>query len=203
MADCGEGRGREEPELRDGKHEISAAQRSGVLRSAVALSLTLLLIQACASGDVAAVASLVSEQNANPFSRDESGRTPLGAACEAGHVQVARYLIETGGVSPGFRGAGGATPLHLAARGGRLEVVKYLVEEKGVDPNCKDESGLKPFDYSQNEDVRKFLAYFGTRGPHNPLEVDPISAHQHLPTNAVQSDHPNIQKVDDIATSNN
>ncbi|CAI8019530.1 hypothetical protein GBAR_LOCUS11736 [Geodia barretti] len=102
-------RGPRIPKLESGEKNNgvgATAQRSNVVRGAVALSLSLLLIQACASGDVAAVANLVSEQNANPFSKDESGRTPLGVACEAGHVQVAKYLIETEGVSPVFRGAG-------------------------------------------------------------------------------------------------
>ena len=56
----------------------ATAKRSKVVRGAVALSLSVLLIQACASGDVAAVANLVSEQNAkNPdVRRSESPARP-------------------------------------------------------------------------------------------------------------------------------
>ena len=132
-----------------------------------AFTLTLLLIQACASGDVVLVANLVSEQNADPFSKDESGRTPLGVACEAGHVQVAKYLIETKGVSPGFRGTNGSTPLHAAARGGHLDVVRYLVDDRGVDPSSRDREGLSPLDYATNNVVREFLIrcnVLGTKG---------------------------------------
>ena len=138
-------------------HVVTSRSQSGTLRGATAITLTLLLFQACASGDVVLVTNLVSEQNANPFSKDESGRTPLGVACEAGHVQVARYLIETEGVSPGFRGTDGATPLHSAARGGHLTVVRYLVDEQGVDPSSRDREGLSPLDYAKNNVVREFL----------------------------------------------
>ena len=69
---------------------------SGVGRRAAALSLTLLLIQACASGDVVAVVDLVSEKNADPFASDESGRTPLGVASKAGHNEVIKFLMERG-----------------------------------------------------------------------------------------------------------
>ena len=146
------------------KNGSDSAQQAGVGRSALALSLTVLLIQACASGDVAAVANLVSEQNADPFSKDESGRTPLGVACEAGQVQVAKYLIETEGVSPGFKGTNGSTPLHAAARGGHLDVVRYLVDDRGVDPSCKDRNQRTPLDSAKHSGVRDFLASRGAKG---------------------------------------
>ena len=132
-------------------------------RRAVVLSLTLLLIQACAAGDVATVADLISVRNANPFEKDESGRTPLGVACEAGHLDVVRHLIEKEGVSPGFRGAGGTTPLHVAARGGHVEVVRYLIDERGVDPSCEDDNGVTPLNCAQYVKVKKFLLSRGAR----------------------------------------
>ena len=132
-------------------------------RRAVVLSLTLLLIQACAAGDVATVADLISVRNANPFEKDESGRTPLGVACEAGHIDVVRHLIEKEGVSPGFRGAGGTTPLHVAARGGHVEVVRYLIDERGVDPSCEDDNGVTPLDCAQYVKVKKFLLSRGAK----------------------------------------
>ena len=132
-------------------------------RRTLALSLTVLLIQACAAGDVATVADLISVRNANPFVKDESGRTPLGVACEAGHLDVVRHLIEREGVSPGFRGAGGTTPLHVAARGGHVEVVRYLIDERGVDPSCEDDNGVTPLDCAQDVKVKKFLLSRGAR----------------------------------------
>ena len=75
-----------------------SSSRSALRRRAAALSLTVLLIQACASGDVAAVADLVSEKNADPFASDESGRTPFGVALEAGHIEVIKFLMEPTGM---------------------------------------------------------------------------------------------------------
>ena len=73
-----------------------------VLRGVVALSLTALLIQACASGDVAAVVNLVTERHASASEQDEeSGLTPLVAACEAGHMEVVKYISDReGGCGP-------------------------------------------------------------------------------------------------------
>ena len=132
-------------------------------RRALALSLTVLLIQACGAGNVATVGDLISVRNANPFVKDESGRTPLGVACGAGHLDVVRHLIEKEGVSPGFRGTGGTTPLHVAARGGHVEVVRYLIDERGVDPSCEDDNGVTPLDCAQYVKVKKFLLSRGAR----------------------------------------
>ena len=112
---------------------------------------------------MATVADLISVRNANPFEKDESGRTPLGVACEAGHLDVVRHLIEREGVSPGFRGAGGTTPLHVAARGGHVKVVRYLIDERGVDPSCEDDNGVTPLDCAQYVKVKKFLLSRGAR----------------------------------------
>ena len=91
-----------------------SSSRSALRRRAAALSLTVLLIQACASGDVAAVADLVTEKNADPFARDESGRTPLGVAREAGHIEVIKFLMERDKERRALRGAGGTTSTYTA-----------------------------------------------------------------------------------------
>ena len=186
-------RGPRIPKLESGEKNNgvgATAQRSNVVRGAVALSLSLLLIQACASGDVAAVANFVSEQNANPFSKDESGRTPLGVACEAGHVQVAKYLIETEEVSPGFRGTDGATPLHSAARGGHLTVARYLVDEQGVNPSCTDKNGLRPIDYAKNSNVREFLLHYNSRGAQADwLGPGTNTSHHHTARSSTETEH--------------
>ena len=164
---------------------------SAVGRRAAALSLTLLLIQACASGDVAAVVDLVSGKNADPFASDESGRTPLGVACEAGHIEVIKFLMERDKEGLAVRGAGGTTPLHVAARGGHIEVVKYLIDEHGMEPSCEDEDGFTPLDCARTNKMRKFLLSRGGRGsktyrsrrhrftelPSLPLPETPVSSH--------------------------
>ena len=172
------------------KKRDSSAANSGVGGGAVALSLTVLLIQACASGDVANVADLVSEKNVDPFVGDESGRTPLAVACEAGHMEVVKFLMERDKEGRALRGAGGTTPLHVAARGGHIEVVKYLIDDRGMDPSCEDSDGFTPLDYARNNKMRKFLLSRGARGskayrsrrhqttepPSIPLPETPVSS---------------------------
>ena len=189
--------GRGETQPKNGEKEScrsATVQQSNVAQCAVAISLSLLLIQACASGDVATVTNLISKQNADPFSEDESGRTPLGAACEGGHLQLARYLIETERISPGFRGADGSTPLHVAAKGGHLTVVKYLVIEQGVNPSCKDKNDLKPLDYAKNDDVRNFLIHYNNGGT-QANEISPENDHQSLHSVANSAEHQASLKV--------
>ena len=140
-----------------------SALHSGVGRGAVTLSLTVLLIQACASGDVAKVADLVSERNVDPFAGDESGRTPFAVACEAGHMEVVKFLMERDKEGRALTGAGGTTPLHVAARGGHIEVVKYLIDDRGMDPSCEDSDGFTPLDCAQNNKMRKFLLSRGAK----------------------------------------
>ena len=137
---------------------------SGLGRGALALSLTVLLIQACASGDVAKVADLVSEKNVDPFAGDESGRTPLAVACETGHVEVVKFLMARDKEGRALTGAGGTTPLHVAARGGHIEVVKYLIDDQGMDPSCEDSDGFTPLDCARNNKMRKCLLSRGARG---------------------------------------
>ena len=108
----------------------SSPSSPGIGQRAAALSLIVLIVQACASGDVATVADLVTEKNVDPYASDDSGRTPLGAACEGGHIDVVKFLMERDRGKRAVRGIIGTTPLHMAARGGNVEVVKYLIDEQ-------------------------------------------------------------------------
>jgi hypothetical protein len=99
---------------------------SAVGRRAAALSLTLLLIGACASGDVAAVVDLVSRKNADPFASDELGRTPLGVASEAGHIEVVKFLSER---DMERRVAGGTLP-HPASEVGKGSGMSGIVASR-------------------------------------------------------------------------
>ena len=170
--------------------EDGSLANSGLGRGVLALSLPVLLIQACASGDVATVADLVSEKNVDPFAGDESGRTPLAVACEAGHMEVVKFLMERHKEGRALTGAGGTTPLHVAARGGHIEVVKYLIDDRGMDPSYEDSDGFTPLDCAQNNTMRRFLLSRGARGskacrfrrhqatepPSIPLPETPVSS---------------------------
>ena len=178
------------------KEDRGSPPNSGVGRGALALSLTVLLIQACASGDVAKVADLVSEKNVDPFAEDKSGRTPLAVACEAGHVEVVKFLMERDKEGRALTGAGGTTPLHVAARGGHIEVVKYLIDDRGMDPSCEDSDGFTPLDCARNNKMRMVLLSRGARGskahrshhyhftepPSIPQPKNPVSSSSHSPT---------------------
>ena len=143
---------------------------AGKLRGAVALSLTALLIQACMSGDLTAVVSLITEKYVNPCVIDEFGRTPLKVACEGGHIDIVKYLIEEQGVDPASRGRAGRTSLHYACKGGHLQVVMYLVTNQRLDPNLEDNNGDTPLHYARSSSVVAFLADYcdiNHRNKHN------------------------------------
>ena len=132
------------------KGRRGSLSRPGLLRLTVSLSLSALLVQACASGDIATVANLVTEKHADPFASDKSRRTPLKVACEAGHIEVVKFLMEREGASQALMRTDGTTPLHVAARAGNLDILKYLINEKGMDPFCRDKNGLTAAQYARN-----------------------------------------------------
>ena len=152
---------------RSGEHDVKGNDGSlsmlDVMRRTAALCLSALLIQACASGDVVAVANLICEGRVDPsVTIDGSGRTALSVACGEGHIAVVRHLIEKEGVSPLLRGAGWSTPLHAAVKGGHIEVVKYLIEE-GVNPSCEDEDGVTALDCTTDVKMKDLLLNHGAR----------------------------------------
>ena len=193
----------------------SSPANSGLGRGALALSLTVLLIQACASGDVAKVADLVSGKNVDPFAGDESGRTPLAVACEAGHMEVVKFLMERDKEERALTGAGGTTPLHVAARGGHIEVVKYLIDDRGMEPSCEDSDGFIPLDCAQNNKMRKFLLSRGARGskayrsrrhqatelPSIPQPERLVSSSSHSPTKSAASSDSAMSETSESAAS--
>ena len=165
MANVDDPGGSSENSAEQSKREGSRS-RSDLLRGVVALSLTALLIQACTSGDVAAVVNLVTERHASASEPqdEESGLTPLVAACEAGHIEVVKYLLERESVDPEQTAKDGTTPLHAAARGGHVEVVQYLIDEKRVNHDSTDKNGFTPLDCAKNNRVRKSLVSHGACG---------------------------------------
>ena len=135
---------------------VDSPSHSSAVRGTIALSLTLLLIQACASGDLVAVANLVSGKHADPFADDGTGHTPLAAACEAGHIEVVKFIMGRAGAREAVLRCS-KTPLHIAARAGHVELAKFLVDEMGMDTSLADQSGRTPLDYAQNREMREFL----------------------------------------------
>ena len=143
------------------KKEGSPSQ-SDLLHSVVAVSLTALLIQACASR----------KGERRSFSDyDELGRT--GTA--AGHNNIYLLEIARDGIAPlhaaARRGSQrkmnidcqvehGSTPLHYAVLGGQLDIVQYLINERGCDRMCRNKDGETPLHNAcrtNNLDVVKYL----------------------------------------------
>ncbi|KAK3937074.1 Ankycorbin [Diplogelasinospora grovesii] len=86
------------------------------------------LCQAIVDGDVEHVEDWLAQEEANPDTRDYTGRTPLHLAVMSSTPEVVRRLVDAGArlVS---RLADGRTALHLAAQRGNVEILKILMEQ--------------------------------------------------------------------------
>jgi ankyrin repeat protein len=92
------------------------------------------LVEAVASGDVAAVSSLLAQgHDVNAATGD--GFTPLHAASERGHAAIVELLLARGAAVDAGTRIGRYTALHLAARGAHASVAEMLVRAGG-DPNA-------------------------------------------------------------------
>ncbi|KXX77462.1 Ankycorbin [Madurella mycetomatis] len=86
------------------------------------------LCQAIVDGDVEHVSDWLSQEGADPNTRDHTGRTPLHLAIMSSTPEVVRVLVD-GGARLISRLADGRTALHLAAARGNVEVVKILMDK--------------------------------------------------------------------------
>ncbi|KAK0731565.1 hypothetical protein B0H67DRAFT_597442 [Lasiosphaeris hirsuta] len=86
------------------------------------------LCQAIVDGDVEHVEDWLSQEGANPDTRDYTGRTPLHLAVMTSTPEVVERLVD-GGARLVSRLADGRTALHLAASRGDLEILKIIMEK--------------------------------------------------------------------------
>ena len=143
--------GRKEEKNRDSQSGRSLRQHG------TALALTALLIQACATGNVATVVSLITERHAHPSGKGKLGRTPLHVACLHGHIEIVKYLINEQGVTPSCEDDNGNTPLHCA---NSSAIARFLVEEKKCDINHRNKYNDTPLHdaaYNGQLDVVEYL----------------------------------------------
>ncbi|XP_067936599.1 poly [ADP-ribose] polymerase tankyrase-1-like isoform X2 [Watersipora subatra] len=100
------------------------------------------LFEACRSGDLSKVKTLVNAINVN--SRDTAGRksTPLHFAAGFGRKDVVEHLLECG-ADVTARDDGGLIPLHNACSFGHAEVVHLLLSQ-GADSNSRDNWNYTP-----------------------------------------------------------
>ncbi|KAK3341505.1 hypothetical protein B0T25DRAFT_344013 [Lasiosphaeria hispida] len=86
------------------------------------------LFQAIVDGDAEHAEDWLSQEGANPDTRDYTGRTPLHLAVMASTPEVVKRLVD-GGARLVSRLADGRTALHLAASRGDLEILKIIMEK--------------------------------------------------------------------------
>ncbi|MEE6485606.1 hypothetical protein FKM82_014347 [Ascaphus truei] len=100
------------------------------------------LFEACRTGDLSRVRTMVNAENVN--SRDTAGRksTPLHFAAGFGRKDVVEYLLQSG-ANVHARDDGGLISLHNACSFGHAEVVNLLLRH-GADPNARDNWNYTP-----------------------------------------------------------
>ncbi|XP_017886507.1 tankyrase isoform X4 [Ceratina calcarata] len=100
------------------------------------------LFEACKTGDLARVKTLVTSKTVN--ARDTAGRksTPLHFAAGYGRRDVVEFLLSAG-ASIQARDDGGLHPLHNACSFGHSDVVRLLLEA-GANPNTRDNWNYTP-----------------------------------------------------------
>lgn len=87
---------------------------------------TALLFEAIVDDDLEAVKEWLSREDADPNSRDHTGRTPLHFAAMSSTPEIVQCLVDHGARLI-WRIADGRTALHLAAARGSTEIVKVLL----------------------------------------------------------------------------
>ncbi|GAB1310959.1 Ankyrin repeat protein [Madurella fahalii] len=105
------------------------------------------LCQAIVDGDVEHVSDWLSQEGADPNTRDHTGRTPLHLATMSSTPEVVRALVN-GGARLISRLADGRTALHLAAARGNVEIVKILM----------DKSVANEAEHEEKQDQRRWEA---------------------------------------------
>ncbi|KAK0661521.1 Ankyrin repeat domain-containing protein 11 [Lasiodiplodia hormozganensis] len=85
------------------------------------------LCQAIVDGDLEHVEDWLSQEGADPNTRDYTGRTPLHLACHSSSPEIVQRLVDAGARMVA-RLADGRTALHLAAARGNVEIVRILMK---------------------------------------------------------------------------
>jgi uncharacterized protein len=122
--------------------------------------------EACALGDTARVAELLSadRQLVEQYSAD--GFTALGLASYFGHRDVALLLLDTGADPKGAsRNALRVSPLHSAVSAGHGALAALLLE-RGADPDLEEANGMTPLHTAAGTGNREMVALLLHAGAH-------------------------------------
>lgn len=96
------------------------------------------LCQSIVDGDVEDVLNWLSQEGADPNTRDYTGRSPLHLAVSASTPEVVQCLVDHGARLTA-RLADGKTALHLAASRGNTEMIKTLMEKSIENEEAEEE----------------------------------------------------------------
>ncbi|RYC64850.1 hypothetical protein CHU98_g1360 [Xylaria longipes] len=96
------------------------------------------LCQAIVDEDLEHVEDWLSQENADPNTRDYTGRTPLHLAVISSTPAIVKCLVDRGARLVA-RIADGRTALHLAAARGNVEMVKILLEKSNANEEEEEE----------------------------------------------------------------
>jgi len=91
------------------------------------------------------------QEDIEPDTVMEDGRTVFSFAAELGNEDAVKLLLKRGDVNPNSMDRNGRTPISLAAGMGREGVVKLLLERGDVDPNSCDYSRRTPLSFTAHQ----------------------------------------------------
>jgi ankyrin repeat protein len=120
--------------------------------------------EACALGDTARAAELLSADPAHANRHSGDGFTGLGYACFFGHADLARLLLD-GGADPSLaaRNPLGVAPLHSAVTSGNAALVELLLG-RGANPNAEEANGMTPLHTAAGHGNRQLIALLNAAG---------------------------------------
>ena len=109
------------------------------------------LHDACKSGDLRKVTSLLSNKGWDINALNTDGESPLHIACECGHLDIVKIFLKDKKCDLDIQNSYGDTALHVACNTKSLDIIRLLLE-KGCSTNIPNKKGETPQYIPLNED---------------------------------------------------